>query len=154
MEGKDLGLEFRSAQGKASLLPELASELVRAKVDIIVACFTPAVIAAKNATREIPIIMAPAGDPVGMGLIANLRRPGGNLTGLFGTGTEMGAKNLEVIREAVPSVSRVAVLASANDPFTKPFIREMERAAASCDGNSYAHDQCRRRFRTGFCQDR
>src|SRR5262245_31185092 len=124
VEGKNISLELRSAQGRGSLLPELANELVRAKVDIIVACFTPAVMAAKNATREIPIIMAPAGDPVGMGLIASLGRPGGNLTGLSGTGTEIGAEDLEDMREAVPSGYGVAVWGSSNDPFTKPFVQQ------------------------------
>ena len=110
-------------------LPELAAELVRSKVDVIVAVLTPAVTAAKNATFEIPIVMAPAGDPVGTGLIESLARPGGNLTGVSGTGTEIGAKNLELIREVVPSANRVAVLAHATDPFTKGFLELVERGA-------------------------
>ena len=129
VEGKNIQIEVRSAEGKANRLSELAAEFVRSKVDVIVACQTQAATAAKNATREIPIVMAPAGDPVGTGLVASLARPGGNITGMSGTGTEMGGKNLELIREALPSVNRVAVLANANDPFTKVFLGQLQTSA-------------------------
>jgi putative tryptophan/tyrosine transport system substrate-binding protein len=99
VEGRTVEIEVRSAQGHANRLPELAAELVGRKVDVIVASLTPAIAAAKNATRDIPIVMAPAGDPVATGLVASLARPGGNVTGVSGTASELGAKSLEVIRE-------------------------------------------------------
>lgn len=118
VEGNTIQIEVRSAEGKIDRLPELAAELVRGKVDVIVASLTPAVTAAKNATRDIPIVMAPAGDPVGTGLVASLARPGGNITGLSGTGAELGSKGLELVREVLPTARRVAVLGYANDPFS------------------------------------
>lgn len=129
VEGKNIQIEFRSAQGQTVRLPELAAAFVHSKVDVIVAVFTPAATAAKNATLDIPIVMAPAGNPVGTGLVASLARPGGNVTGVSGTGTETGPKNLELIRDAVPSLSRVAVLTHATDPFTKGFVEGLERGA-------------------------
>jgi putative ABC transport system substrate-binding protein len=127
VEGRNVEFVQRSAEGHTARLPALAAELVRTKVDVIVTVFTPAATAAKNATSEIPIVMAPAGNPVGTGLVASLARPGGNVTGMSGTGTEMGTKNLELIRDAVPSAKRVAVLAHATDPFTKGLLEQMER---------------------------
>jgi putative ABC transport system substrate-binding protein len=126
VEGRNILFEFRSADGRPHRLPELASELVRLQVDIIVASQTPAVTAAKHATSTIPIVMATAGDPVGTGLITSLARPGGNITGLSGTTTETGSKILELIREILPAARRVAVLANAADPFTKPFLHQIE----------------------------
>src|SRR5665213_1747071 len=99
VEGQEVRFEFRSAQGKPELLPSLAQELVRLKVDVIVAYQTPAVTAAKDATTTIPIVMSGAGDPVGTGLIASLARPGGNITGSSSTTNESGAKILEIARE-------------------------------------------------------
>jgi putative tryptophan/tyrosine transport system substrate-binding protein len=127
IEGQNIQLEVRSADSKLSLLRGLADELVQLTVDIIVAHFTPAVIAASQATKEIAIVMAPAGDPVGMGLIASLARPGGNITGLSATGPELGSKLVEFIRAVLPSAHRVAVLANATDPFAKPFVAQIER---------------------------
>ena len=127
VDGNNIQFELRTAEGNPDLLPDLAAELVRIKVDIIVAWQTPAVTAAKQATREIPIVML-AGDPVGTGLVASLARPGGNITGLSGTTAEMGAKLLELIRELLPSVKRVAVLANATDPFTKSFLKQIQDA--------------------------
>ena len=126
IEGQTIQVEFRSAEGKPNLLRELADELVRLKVDIIVASQTPAVTAARQATTEIPIVMAPAGDPVGTGLISSLARPGGNITGLSSTTAELGAKTLELIRDVLPSTRRVAVLANAVDPFSRPFSELIE----------------------------
>jgi ABC transporter substrate binding protein len=96
IEGKNIQIETRSAGGQIGRLPELAAELVHSKVDIIVASLTPAATAAKSATRDIPIIMAPAGDPIGTGLVTSLARPGGNVTGLSALGAELNSKNLEV----------------------------------------------------------
>jgi putative ABC transport system substrate-binding protein len=129
VEGKTIQLEFLSAEGRMARLPELAVALVNSKVDVIVAVLTPAVSAAKNATRDIPIVMGPAGDPLATGLVASLARPGGNVTGVSATGAETGAKNLELIRDAFPPVTRVAVLAHATDPFTRGFVEGLERGA-------------------------
>src|SRR6185437_873907 len=127
-EGKNIQIEVRSAQSQVARLPELAAELVRSQVDVIVAIQTPAVYAAKNATRDIPIVMM-AGDPVGTGLIRNLARPDGNLTGLSGAAAELAAKSLELIPEMVPGARRVGVLGNANDPFMKPFLEDIQQAA-------------------------
>jgi putative tryptophan/tyrosine transport system substrate-binding protein len=128
-EGRNIRIEVRSAQGQDTRLPELVEELVRSGVDVIIAVQTPAAHAAKNATREIPIIVM-AGDPVATGLISNLARPGGNLTGLSATAAEAVAKSLELIAEILPRARRVGVLGNADDPFMKPFFEQIERAAA------------------------
>jgi putative tryptophan/tyrosine transport system substrate-binding protein len=127
-EGKNIQIEVRSAQTQVARLPELAAELVSSQVDVIVAIQTPAVYAAKNATHDIPIVMM-AGDPIGTGLISNLARPGGNLTGLSGAAAELAAKSLELIPEMVPGARRVGVLGNANDPFMKPFLEDIQQAA-------------------------
>ncbi|MGH8630288.1 MAG: ABC transporter substrate-binding protein [Burkholderiales bacterium] len=127
VEGKNLQIELRSAQGKPDLLPVLAAELVRGKVDVLVAWQTPAVQAAKQATREIPIVMS-AGDPVGTGLVASLARPGGNITGVTGTTAVMAAKTIELIREMLPAAKRLAILANAADSFTRVFVEQIEQA--------------------------
>ena len=127
-EGRNIQIEVRSAQSQVARLPELAAELVRSQVDVIVAIQTPAVYAAKNATRDIPIVMM-AGDPIGTGLISNLARPDGNLTGLSGAAAELAAKSLELIPQMVPAARRVGVLGNANDPFMKPFLEDIQQAA-------------------------
>jgi putative ABC transport system substrate-binding protein len=127
IEGQNIAFEFRFADGRHDRLREFAAELVRLRVDIIVAHFTPAVTAAKEATSEIPIIMAWAGDPVGTGLISSLSRPGGNITGLSGGGGLSG-KSLELIRDVLPATRRVAALAHAPDPFSIFFIKQVEEA--------------------------
>jgi putative ABC transport system substrate-binding protein len=127
IEAQNIAFEFRFADGNHDRLRELAEELVRLRVDIIVAHFTPAVTAAKQATSTLPIIMAWAGDPVGSGLISSLARPGGNITGLSGGGGLSG-KMLDLIRDALPSARRVAAIAHAPDPFSVPFIKQVEEA--------------------------
>jgi putative ABC transport system substrate-binding protein len=129
-EDRNIALDIRSANGKASLLPALAAELVHRNVDIIVAQQTPAAFAAKNATRDIPIVIT-AGDPVATGLIASLARPGGNITGVSSTSSEMAGKNLEIIRAVLPQVQRIAVLTNSSDPFAKPFLEQIEAAAGT-----------------------
>jgi ABC-type uncharacterized transport system substrate-binding protein len=124
-EGQNLQFEFRSAKEDSALLPGLAAELVGLKVDVVVAYPSPAVAAVKQATREIPIVMLAAGDPVATGLVVSLARPGGNITGTSSTTAEIGSKTLEVIRDIIPSVRRVAVLANATDPFTKSFLEQI-----------------------------
>jgi putative ABC transport system substrate-binding protein len=104
----------------------LAAELVRLKVDVIVTWFTPPTQAAKQATRQIPIVMADAGDPVGMGLVASLARPGGNVTGIAGMTAELSGKCIELIREMLPAARRVTALANATDPFSKPFLEQIQ----------------------------
>ena len=125
VEGQSIRYEFRSDQGQVSRLPELAAELVRLDVDLIVTWFTPAAQAAKRATREIPIVMALAGNPVETGLIDSLDRPGGNITGMAGVTAELAGKSVELLREMLPSARRVVALANAPDPFSKPFLEQI-----------------------------
>src|SRR5262245_29488640 len=110
IEGKTVAIEYRFAEGKLERLPELLSDLVRLKVDLIVAQGTPGVLAAKNATTTIPIVMTTTGDPVGTGLVASLARPGGNVTGLSSLASELITKRLEVLKDTVPRLSRVGIL--------------------------------------------
>ena len=118
---------WRSADAKADRLPQLAQELVRLKVDVIAAIFTPCALAAKQATRGIPIFVI-AGDPIGTGLVASLARPGGNITGLSNMGAEAAGKCVELFREMLPSLSRVAVLANPVDPFTRSILEQVQLA--------------------------
>lgn len=127
-EGQNIAFEFRSANGEPDRPRELAGELVRLKANIIVAHLTPAVVAARQATTEISIVMAWAGDPVGMGFVASLARPSANITGLAGTGPEIAAKVLEFIRKVLPSARRVGVLVNSADPHSNPFIEQIEKA--------------------------
>jgi putative ABC transport system substrate-binding protein len=136
IEGRNTEFVVRSAQGDASRLPELAKDLAGSKVDIIVASLTPSAMAAKNATRDIPIVMAPVGDPVGIGLIASLARPGGNVTGLSSVSAELGSKLLEVVREVLPRARRVAVLGLATDPFSAAFAERIRKDAQTMQVNS------------------
>ena len=122
-------LEVRTAQGRLDRLDELARELVAAKVTAIVAIFTPSALAAKRATRTIPIVMT-AGDPVGTGVVSNLARPEGNVTGVDTAGGDLSGKRVEVLREALPSMRRLALLISPVDPFSKR-LTEMTRNAAA-----------------------
>jgi putative ABC transport system substrate-binding protein len=128
IEGKNIRFEFRSDQGQISRLPELAAELVRLKVQVIVPWLTPAAIAARQATREIPIVCALCGDPVGTGLAESLARPGGNVTGSSSMGPEISVKIVGLMREIVPSAHRVAVLVNSPDPFSKPFLKQIQLA--------------------------
>ena len=113
IEGKNITIEYRFAEQKNERFPELAADLVRLKVDLIVGSGTTAALAAKKATTTIPIVMANAGDPVGGGLVASLARPGGNVTGLSNLGTELNTKRLEVLKDAVPKLARVGLLRPA-----------------------------------------
>ena len=128
VDSKNVVFELRSAEGKADRLAPLAAELVALKVDLIVAFQTPAGTAAKRATNDIPIVTN-AGDPVGTGLAASLSRPGGNLTGVSGAGAELGAKQLELIREILPNARRVGALINAPDPFSGPLLSHIQTAA-------------------------
>jgi len=110
IEGKNIAFEYRSAEGETGRFPALADELVRLKVDLIIANATTAALAAKNATRTIPIVFTSSADPVAVGLIDSLARPGGNLTGFSNMTSELAGKRLELLKETVPKLSRVAVL--------------------------------------------
>jgi putative tryptophan/tyrosine transport system substrate-binding protein len=126
VEGQNIRFEFRSAEGHLDRLPELAAELVHLKVDIIVTWFTPTALAAKQATHEIPIVMAETGDPIGTGLVASLPRPGGNVTGMASVAAELAGKSVQLIRDMLPSARRVTALANATDPFSKPFLEQIK----------------------------
>src|SRR3954469_26028646 len=128
-EGETAQIEYRTAQGDRGRLAGLTAELVGLGLDVIVAYPTPAVAALKEATREIPIVLRGAGDPIGTGLVASLARPGGNITGTASATAEAGAKTLEIIRDILPEVHLVAVLANANDPFTKSFVDHIRLGA-------------------------
>ena len=130
VEGKTIAIEYRFAEEKFDRLPELAAELVRLKVDMIVAHTAPAARAAKQATQTIPIVMVGVGgDPVETGLVESLARPGGNLTGLTSLGVELSRKRLELLTEVVPRGSRVAVLWDGANPNNRRNVQEADMAA-------------------------
>ena len=129
IDGQNLTIEYRRAGGKVESLAELAADLVRQHVDLIVARSTPVVQAAKNATTTIPIVMFAAADPVGSGLVATLSHPGGNITGMSNIQPELAGKELELLREVVPKVSRVAFLGHSGDPAHKLFLKQAREAA-------------------------
>jgi len=132
MEGENLVIERRWAEGRVERFPSLAAELVRLKVEVIVAGPTPPAVAAKNATGTIPIVMWGVGDPVGQGLVASLARPGGNVTGLsFSVGWETFGKGLELLKETVPKVRRVAVLSNPANASHALAIENVKVAARS-----------------------
>ena len=130
IEGRNVAIEWRYADAQFSRAVELAAELVRLQVDVIAAYHTPAVKAAMNATSTIPIVMSPAGAPLEMGLVESLAHPGRNVTGLSNMEAELGGKRLGLLREAIPGLARVAVLAAKTDPFTAPFVKDLHSGAA------------------------
>ncbi len=130
IEGKNVAIEYRFAEGKLERLPELAADFVRLKVDLIMASGTPGVLAAKNATTTIPIVMTNAGDPVGAGLVTSLARPGGNVTGFSSLASELITKRLEILKDAVPQLARVGLLESAGGSIARDLQRKELRAAA------------------------
>jgi len=129
VEGQNIAIEYRWAEGKYERLPDLAAELVRLKVDVIVTEAPPAPEAAKQATSTIPIVFAVTGDPVAEGLVASLARPGGNITGLASIAPEVVGKQLELLKEVAPKVSRVAVLQNPSNQGHPPMLRQAEGAA-------------------------
>ena len=135
IEGQNITIEYRYAKGKRERFPELAAELVRLKVDILVVTGgnTPTR-AAKNATKTIPIVMTSGGDPVEAGLIESLARPGGNVTGFTNLSRELGGKRLELLKEAVPKATRVAVLYSPTNPVNVHEVKEVLPVAARAAG--------------------
>jgi putative tryptophan/tyrosine transport system substrate-binding protein len=128
IEGRTVVIEYRWAEGLPERLAEIAAEFVRLKVDVILAAGTEAALAAKQATAVIPIVFPIAGDPVGTGLVASLARPGGNITGLSNQIVDLAAKRLEIFREVLPSLSRLAILVNAGYPGGGPEIGEIHAA--------------------------
>jgi putative ABC transport system substrate-binding protein len=129
-QGQNIRIEWRGANGKDRELPRLAAELIGSGVEVIVAETYPAIVAAKQATSSVPIIMAVSSDPVETGLVASLSRPGGNITGLTTVSTDLNAKRLQLLKQAYPSLSRLALVwASLAAPDKEPGLREARRAA-------------------------
>jgi ABC-type uncharacterized transport system substrate-binding protein len=131
VEGKNILIEYRYAEGKFDRLPVLAAELVRLKIDIIVTTGPIVTRAAKEATSTIPIVMTNEGDPVGTGFVASLARPGGNITGLSTLAPELSGKRLELLKEIIPQLSRVAVFGTSTLPDNAQRLREVELAATA-----------------------
>jgi putative ABC transport system substrate-binding protein len=129
VEGQTIALEVRWAEGRYERLPELVAEMVRLKVDVMVAATTPGALAAMKATTTIPVVVVAAGDPVGSGLVASLARPGGNLTGLSLMNPEISGKRLQLLKEVVPKVSRIAVLTNPGLPIHALIWKETQEAA-------------------------
>jgi putative ABC transport system substrate-binding protein len=129
IEGRTVAIEYRWAEGRYENLAEIAAEFVRLKVDVIVTYATPPVVAAKQATADIPIVSAVMGDPVGTGLVASLARPGGNVTGLSVLTPDLAGKRLELLREVVPGLRRLAFLGNVGNPITALEMGEVQTAA-------------------------
>jgi len=129
VEGRNLVIEYRSADGRTERFPELVAELVRLKVSVILVAGEPMIIAARQATATIPIVMAAVGDPVGRGFVASLARPGGNITGVSNMAVEMTGKWVELLKEAVPKATKVAALRNPANPTHEVFWRQTQEAA-------------------------
>jgi putative ABC transport system substrate-binding protein len=127
VEGKNLIIEYRSAEGRAELFPELAADLLRVNVDVIVTRGTPAVLAAKNATTTTPIVMAAMGEP--LMVVSSLAHPGGNITGLSGYATDLEAKRAQLVKELVPNAARIAGLYNMGNPVVPPQWEQLQTAA-------------------------
>ena len=133
VEGEHFVLEYRSADGQDQRFPDLASELARLKVDLILTRGTPAALAVKNATGTIPVVIIGVGDPVGQGLVASLAHPGGNITGLSAAVTAVFPKRVQLLTELVPRATRIAALFNMSNPALPPQWKEIERATRSLD---------------------
>src|SRR2546422_752034 len=129
VDGKNIVIEYRHAEGKLDRLPSLVAELVQLKVDVFVSTAEPAIERAKQATKTIPIVMLATFDPVATGIVDSLARPGGNITGISTLARELSSKRLELLKEAVPGISRVALLWNPNEPGTVISFKEYETAA-------------------------
>jgi putative ABC transport system substrate-binding protein len=130
VEGRTIAVEWRYADALFARAVELATGLVRLKVDVIAAHHTPAVKAAMSVTSTIPIVMSPAGAPLQTGLVKSLAQPGGNVTGLSSMEAELGSKRLELLVDIIPGLGRVAILGAKTDPFTRPYVEDFQNAAA------------------------
>lgn len=129
VEGRNILIEYRWAEGQYERFPTLIAELIALKVDVIVTAGTPASVAVKKATTSVPVVMVAVGDPVATGLVASLARPGGNVTGLTSIAEEMEGKRLELLREVIPNISHVAVLWNPVNPVFKRALDELQAAA-------------------------
>jgi putative tryptophan/tyrosine transport system substrate-binding protein len=130
VEGQNLAIEYRSADGRAERFPELAAELASRNVDAIVTRGTPAALAAKNAPGSVPVVMAAIGEPVGVGAVTDLARPGGKLTGLSAFTTELAGKRVELLRDMMPALRRFALVHNMGNPVVPPQWEETQKAAA------------------------
>jgi putative ABC transport system substrate-binding protein len=128
-EGSNLILDIRTADGKLDQLPAIAADLVKSGAQLIVALNTPGTRAAMGATKTIPIVMAEVGDPIATGFVTNFARPGGNVTGVTNLCGELAGKRLSMLREALPSAKRIAVMLNPDDPITAPQVKDAERTA-------------------------
>jgi len=143
-EGRELRIEYRWAEGRPQRFAEIAAEFVRLKVDLILTHNTPPTLAAKQATSVIPIVFATAGDPVGTGIVASLARPGGNITGLSGQAADTAGKRVELLRELIPDLRRLAILADVDSPFTTRDVDETQGAARTLGLEAIAFEIRRR----------
>ena len=134
VEGKNIIIEYRNAEGKIERYSDLVADLVGLKVDVIFTSSTPGALAAKNATKTIPIVFTNVGDPVANGLVASLARPGGNITGLSTLAPELSGKGLELLKETIPTLSRVAVVWNPDNPGKTSSFKETEVAASILGG--------------------
>jgi len=128
-DGRNVSIEYRWGEGRTERFAEIAAEFVRLKVNLILTHNTPPTLAAKQATSVTPIVFATAGDPVGTGIVASLARPGGNITGLSGQATDTSGKRIELLRELIPDLRRLAILVDVDNPFTTRDIGEVHEAA-------------------------
>jgi putative ABC transport system substrate-binding protein len=129
VEGQNIVIEYRWAEGKYQRFPALIAELLAQRVEVIVTAGTPASLAVKKATTSVPLVMVAVGDPVASGLVASLKRPGGNITGVTSIADETEGKRLELLREVIPTLSRIAVLSNPENQSMEPVLKEMRAAA-------------------------
>jgi putative ABC transport system substrate-binding protein len=130
VEGSNITIDVRSADGKLERMPELAAALINSNVDVIVAVNTPGARAAMEATKTVPIVMTAIGDPVGLGLVTSLARPGGNVTGLSNMSGDLAGKRLELLKEAVPAAKRIAVMMHPDEPIVPIQVKDINATAA------------------------
>jgi putative ABC transport system substrate-binding protein len=139
-EGRNIVIEYRWADGKYERFPALVTELIAAKVDVIVTAGTPAALAVKKATTTVPLVMVAVGDPIGTGLVPSLARPGGNLTGLSSIAPDLEGKRLELLRDVVPTLSHVAIFFNSLNPFHVASMRQARVAAQTLGIKLQQHD--------------
>ena len=148
VDGQNIDIGYRWAEGRFDRLPDLAADLVRLKVDVIIAAPTPAALAAKNATGTVPIVAESLTHPVELGLVGSLARPGGNVTGLsYSVGADIFGKDLELLKEVVPRVRRVAVLSNPDSPAQPLTVRNVKDAARWCPSAPRCRAMRQRRWR-------